>query len=105
MTRRRSIIAPALIALLILVGAAGVYPMQYTSVPRSGPSTPDILTPGRCYRFVFGTQPFPNYKVLELVDAGWIKAEVDAGPATARREPLWINTRQILAIREARCSA
>lgn len=102
---RRSAIAAILVGVLIVVGVAGMYPLHSASVSRGTMSTPDILQPGRCYRFVFWTQPSPNYKVLELVDEGWIKAEVDAGPAAAEREPVWINTAQIVAIRQARCSA
>jgi hypothetical protein len=32
------------------------------------------------------------------------QAEVDAGPRSAVREPVWINTAQIITIREAACS-
>jgi hypothetical protein len=43
--------------------------------------------------------------VLELVGEGWIRAEVDAGSAKAQRQSLWINTAQIVTMREVRCSA
>jgi arsenate reductase len=42
---------------------------------------------------------------VRTAHGGWIKAEVDAGPASAECEPVWINTTQIIAIRNARCSA
>jgi hypothetical protein len=46
----------------------------------------------------------PAWKVLDVQDGGWIKAEVDAGSASARREPAWVNTAQLVTVREARCS-
>jgi hypothetical protein len=68
-----------------------------------GSSHPALQT-DRCYRLTFSIAAAPNWKVLEVLDAGWVKAEIDAGPPTARREPAWINTAQIITVREARCS-
>jgi hypothetical protein len=58
----------------------------------------------RCYRFTFPVTGAPNWRVLNLLDGGWIKAEIDAGPRAAVREPVWVNTAQILTIRDAQCS-
>jgi hypothetical protein len=65
---------------------------------------PAFLQPGRCYRLTFPIPGVASYKILEHLDGGWVKAEVDAGPATARREPVWINGAQIVSARDARCS-
>jgi hypothetical protein len=65
---------------------------------------PAFLRANRCYRFTFPIAGAPNWKVLDVLDAGWIRAEVDAGPASSVREPAWINTAQIITAREARCS-
>ena len=67
-------------------------------------SVPAFLQPGRCYRFTFPITGAPNWKVLEVLDAGWIRAEVDAGPANSRRESAWVNTAQIIIVRAAPCS-
>ncbi len=65
---------------------------------------PGFLRANSCYRLTFAIAGSPNWKVLELLDKGWIKAEIDAGPASALREPVWINTAQIITARDARCS-
>jgi hypothetical protein len=75
---------------------------QSTGDDASGP--PTFLRANGCYRFTFPIAGAPNWKVLTLLEAGWIKAEVDAGPRSAVREPVWINTAQIITIREAQCS-
>lgn len=64
----------------------------------------DFLQPGSCYRIAFPIEGAPNYKVLELVGEGWIRAEVDAGTAKAERPSMWINSAQIVSMREVRCS-
>jgi hypothetical protein len=69
-----------------------------------GSGLPTFLRANRCYRFTFPIAGAPNWKVLNLLDDGWIRAEVDAGPRSAVREPVWINTAQIVTIREAVCS-
>jgi hypothetical protein len=100
----RPTVAGLLPGLLAIGGVVAAYSTQSASVPPVAATTPDVLQSGRCYRFTFWSQPSPNYKVLELVDGAWIKAEIDAGPSSAEREPVWINTAQIIAIRRTRCS-
>ena len=63
-----------------------------------------FLHAGSCYRIAFAIESPPNYKVLELLDGGWIRAEVDAGTAKAQRSSMWINSAQIISLREVRCS-
>ena len=58
----------------------------------------------RCYRIAFPITGAPNWKVLEVHDNGWMKAEVDSGPASAKRESAWVNSAQIVTARETRCS-
>jgi hypothetical protein len=70
----------------------------------AAPGTPGFLQAGHCYRFTFSIEGAPAWKVLDVQDGGWIKAEVDAGSASARREPAWVNTAQLVTVREARCS-
>ena len=79
-------------------------PVTTQSTAAGAASVPAFLQAGRCYRFTFPITGAPNWKVLEVLDAGWIKAEVDAGPANARREPAWVNTAQIITVRAAPCS-
>lgn len=90
---------------------SGFLVLLFTSVPVTtqsnavdAASVPPFMRANRCYRFTFPVAGAPNWKVLELLEAGWIKAEADAGPASALREPAWINTAQIISAREARCS-
>ena len=68
-------------------------------------SVPRFMRADRCYRLAFPIAGSPNWKVLEVLDNGWVKAEIDAGPASALREPAWINTAQIITARDAKCSA
>jgi hypothetical protein len=63
-----------------------------------------VLKSGHCYRIAFPIEGAPNYKILEVTEAEWIKAEVDAGPASAQRQPMWINAAQIVTLRETPCS-
>ena len=100
MTRIKT--AAAVLGLAALLGSAA------TAASRGGAqvstSAPAFLTVGHCYRIAFPIDGAPNYKVLELVGDGWVRAEVDAGSAKAQRPSLWINTAQIVTMREARCS-
>ena len=64
---------------------------------------PAFLRPNSCYRFTFAIAGAPNWKVVEVLDHGWVRGEVEAGSASAIREPVWINTAQILTVREAKC--
>ena len=76
-----------------------------TQSPAAGAANaPAFLQAGRCYRFSFPITSVPNWKVLEVLDAGWIKAEADVGPASARRQPTWVNTAQIITVRPEACS-
>jgi hypothetical protein len=70
----------------------------------AAPAVPGFLQPAHCYRFTFSIEGTPTWKVLDVLDAGWIRAEVDAGPSSARREPVWVNTAQLVTVRETRCS-
>jgi hypothetical protein len=63
-----------------------------------------FLQPGSCYRIAFPIESPPNYKVLELLEGGWIRAELDAGTAKAQRQSMWINSAQIISLREVGCS-
>jgi hypothetical protein len=91
------------LGLVVLLGSGPSEARQTT--PPAGPSgVPSFLQPQHCYRFSFVAQAAPHYKVVEILDHGWIRAEVDAGPPSPRREPVWINTAQIIAVRTARCS-
>lgn len=67
-------------------------------------SVPAFIEPGRCYRIAFPIDGAPHYKVLERLDHGWITAEIDAGSGKSQRTPLWINTAQIITMRDVRCS-
>jgi hypothetical protein len=87
---------------LVLVWMNG--PVTTQPAAAQGAGAPAFLQPGRCYRFTFPITGAPNWKVLEVQEAGWIRAEVDAGPANARREAAWVNTAQIITARGAPCS-
>ena len=79
-------------------------PVGTHSTAAGDPPTPTFLQIGRCYRVTFSITGAPNWKVLEVVGGGWIRAEVDSGPASARREPAWINSAQLVTVRDAACS-
>jgi hypothetical protein len=90
------------------VGASGLGWLLLAAAPspaiEAAAAQPSFLQPNRCYRLTFSIAGAPNWKVLEVLDAGWIRAEVDAGPASAHREPMWVNTAQIVTARDATCS-
>ena len=92
----------------VALGLAALVGSAVTAASRGGSqskaSAPGFLTVGHCYRIAFPIDGAPNYKVLELLGDGWVRAEVDAGSAKAERPSLWINTAQIVTMREARCS-
>jgi hypothetical protein len=94
--------AAAMCGALILIGAGVVVSTQ--SPASAGPGAARFLQPAHCYRFVFSVEGAPAWKVLEVLDGGWIKAEVDTGPASAQREAAWVNTAQVVTVRETRCS-
>jgi hypothetical protein len=91
------------IAILLALFCVGALARTQSST-YSVSGTPAFLQVGRCYVLTFPIVGAPNWKVVEVLDAGWFKAENDASPASARREPVWINTGQIVTVREARCS-
>ena len=97
---------PALWAATIVAGVAlfAAIPVGTHSTPAQGARPLSFLKAEQCYRFIFPITGAPNWKVLEVLEDGWIRAEVDAGPAAAKRESAWVNTAQIVTIREVRCS-
>ena len=95
----------------VLAAAAGALMLGWMNVSAStqspasaGPGTPGFLQAGHCYRFTFSIEGTPEWKVLEVLDHGWIKAEVDVGPSSALRQPAFVNTAQLVVAREMRCS-
>jgi hypothetical protein len=63
-----------------------------------------FLRVGHCYRIAFTIDSAAGYKVLEILDPTWIRAEVDAGSGQAQRQSFWANTAQMVTVREQRCS-
>jgi hypothetical protein len=101
-TCRKGALLAAICGLFVLLGASVPVTTQTASGGTSG--VPAFLRANSCYRLTFPIAGVPEWKVLEVLDHGWIRGEIDAGPPTAVREPVWINTRQIITAREARCS-
>ena len=96
--------APTLAAVVCLCGlSAGAVALVTRSAAAQSTGMP-FLQLDRCYRFTFSVVGATNWKVLEVLDAGWIKAEVSSGPSSTEHEPTWINTMQLVTVREARCS-
>ena len=87
-----------LIAAGSLVASGGIAAAQNEG------GTPAFLHADHCYRIAFPIEGAPQYKVLDRLDGGWVRAEVDAGPASANRPSMWINTAQIITAREVPCS-
>lgn len=90
--------AAALVAGLVAILEPG------STAAAQTPAVPAFIEPGRCYRIAFPIDGALHYKVLERLDHGWIAAEVDAGSGKSQRAPLWINTAQIITMRDVRCS-
>jgi hypothetical protein len=88
-----------LTALIVVCGWGLTYTRSVATAQGTG-----FIAPNTCYRIAFPIESPPNYKVLEVLDSGWIRAEVDAGPAGARRSPMWINTAQIISMARVSCS-
>jgi hypothetical protein len=106
---RRSVTWPQVGFLMGIVAAVMLFatsPMATTQSAGAGQtSVPAFMQANRCYRLTFSIAGSPNWKVLEVVDNGWVKAEIDAGPASTLREAVWINTAQVITARDAKCSA
>jgi hypothetical protein len=100
--RHKGPVLTAMSGALTVVGMSIAGSAQPTAAGAS--TTMRFLQPGHCYRFTFSIEGMPAWKVLEVLDGGWITAEVDAGPSSARREPVWVNTAQLVTVRETRCS-
>ncbi|MGH9373910.1 MAG: hypothetical protein ACRD15_20545, partial [Vicinamibacterales bacterium] len=62
------------IALTFAVGARASTPP--TTLPMQAALTPAFLQPGHCYRIAFPIEGAPSYKVLELLEGGWMRAEI-----------------------------
>jgi hypothetical protein len=92
----------AVSAALILIGMS--IGASTRSTAAAAPGAAAFLQSGHCYRFVFSVEGTPEWKVLDVLENGWIKAEVDTGSASARRESAWVNTAQLVIARETRCS-
>jgi hypothetical protein len=60
-------------------------------VARDTAGVPAFIRPDRCYRLTFVVAGELQWRVLETADDGWVKAEIDAGPASAQRESVWVN--------------
>ena len=90
--------------MFIVLGLSWMPARARTQAAAPGSGVPGFLQPDRCYRFTFSVVGATNWKVLEVLDAGWIKAEVSSGPSSTEHEPTWINTMQLVTVREARCS-
>ena len=99
---QRHTVLTAVSGALILIGMGiGV---STSSTAAAAPGAAGFLQPGHCYRFVLSVEGTPVWKVLDVLENGWIKAEVDAGPGSAQRESAWVNTGQLVVARETRCS-
>lgn len=96
------------IAVFCAIVAAGLVtwlavPVRTQAARTSGSGPAAFLQVNQCYRFTFTIAGTPNWKVLELLEGGWVRAEADAGSASPQREGAWINTAQIVTIRESKC--
>ena len=103
MARLRTAGIALMFAGLLAIGAR-LLATPITAPPVQPVMTPPFLQPGHCYRIAFPIEGAPSYKVLELLDGGWMRAEVDSGSAKAQRPSMWVNTAQIITLREVRCS-
>lgn|SRR5687768_692366 len=101
---KRQTVGIALLCGVIGTGATVAVAGPPIAAPQRPAGAAAFLEAEHCYRIAFPIDGPPNYKVLELLDGGWIRAEVDAGSAKAQRQSLWINTAQIVTMRETRCS-
>jgi hypothetical protein len=106
---KSTLLAAILLSGLIVAAATGLFAAAGASHGETSPvqssGIPAFIQPNRCYRFTFEiSNAAPNWKILELAEHGWLKTQIDAGPASAQRETVWVNTAQILTARDTRCS-
>ena len=92
----------ALLLGILLLGGTALLAWRSPAQPKST-SIPDFLRVGQCYKIAFTINSAPSYKVLELRDDGWFKAEVDAGSAKAQRQWFWVNVSQIVTVSDRQC--
>ena len=103
MNRLQSCAAVAIGAAAVVASLAAARPAESPRQAGTGPAY--FLREGSCYRIAFTIESASSYKVLEILDGGWIRAEVDSGSSqAARRQSFWANTAQIVTVRELRCS-
>lgn len=95
----------------VFVGVASMLAIAVRGLSAAEPgqaATPSdlgsFIIVGQCYRLVFSVPGAPDYKVRRLLAGGWIEAEVDAGPPSADREAVFVNTSQVITARQRRCS-
>lgn len=104
--RHRSAVWTIFLGLVVgIVASLGTIPVRTQPASQAGPVTPAFLRPERCYRLTFPIAGVPTWKLLEVLDGGWVRAEVDAGSTSTPRDSAWINTAQVITVREVRCSA
>jgi hypothetical protein len=97
----------AVVAAVLVTGVVAAWSTVWagTQPPAAGRAgSAGFLREGRCYRLTFAIAGTPDWKVLEVLDGGWILAEPDAGSSSARRESAWINTAQVVTVREKTCA-
>lgn len=108
LTRSRVRLALAVVVLFAGLGsfvsrkAVAASPQAAGSAPGGGTR---FIEAGQCYRFVFAIPGAPDYKVRRILEGGWLETEVDAGPANAEREAVYVNTAQVVTARSRRCSS
>lgn len=100
----RMLTTGTLLLLGILLAGTALLARRAPGAAQPAPGTiPDFLRVGQCYRIAFTIDSAPSYKVLEVRDDGWLKAEVDAGSAKAKRQWFWVNVSQIVTVRDMPC--
>ena len=87
---------------ILLLGGTALLAWRSPAQPKPT-SIPDFLRVGQCYKIAFTINSAPSYKVLELRDDGWFKAEVDAGSAKAQRQWFRVNVSQIVTVSDRQC--
>ncbi len=102
MNRLQSCVAAALASAVVVATLTASQPVDPPQ--QAGAAAVSFLREGRCYRIAFTIDSASSYKVLEILDGGWIRAEVDAGSGQAQRQSFWANTAQMVTVRELRCS-